>query len=108
MSESTIDWPGKSGKKYHYWIHPIGTAFQDVPGNYVFAKEVSAGRWSPVYVGQTGSLQSRLSNHEKENQAKRNGATHIHAHTSGPEAERLEEELDLCRQWKPVCNELLA
>lgn len=34
-----INWPGKSGEQYQYWIYPIGTAFKEVPGNYVFAKE---------------------------------------------------------------------
>lgn len=103
--EATIAWTGKSGKKYNYWIHPIGTEFKDSPGNYIFAKETHPGHWTPVYIGQTNSLKTRLSNHEKESCAKRHGATHIHAHTSGSEQSRLEEEEDLITHWKPPCND---
>ncbi|WP_324034652.1 hypothetical protein [Aeromonas caviae] len=103
--EKTILWPGKSGEQYKYWIHPIGTEFKDISGNYIFAKETSPGKWWPVYIGQTNSLSTRLAHHEKEACAKSNGATHIHAHTSGNEATRLAEEKDLIVNWKPVCNE---
>jgi predicted GIY-YIG superfamily endonuclease len=109
MAEAqTIMWPGKSGKEYQYWIHPINTEFKDSPGNYIFAKETKPGHWLPVYIGQTNSLKTRLADHEKEACAKRNGATHIHAHTSGGEAERLSEEKDLITHWKPPCNEQLV
>lgn len=102
---STIDWPGLSGSKYQYWIYSLGTTFNQQPGNYVFAKEVSAGNWSPVYIGQTESLGIRLANHEKESCAKRNGATHIHVHASkGGDAMRREEESDLIAKWNPPCN----
>jgi hypothetical protein len=101
-----IVWTGKSGNQYTYWIHPIGTRFKDGPGNYIFAKEVRPGRWSPVYIGQTGSLKDRLASHEKEACAIRNGATHVHAHTGGPtEAVRCLEEKDLILNWQPPCNE---
>ena len=108
MSEAqTIDWPGQSGKTYRYWIYPIGTSFKEVGGNYIFAKEARPGSWIPVYVGQSKNLNQRLENHEKEACAKRNGATHIHAHKNDSEAARLAEEKDLIAKWKPVCNEQL-
>jgi len=109
MTEAqTIMWPGKSGKEYQYWIHPINADFKDSAGNYIFAKETSPGRWSPIYIGQTNSLKTRLYDHEKEACAKRNGATHIHAHTSGGEDARRAEEKDLITRWKPPCNEQLV
>ena len=105
MSGPEIYWEGKSGKKYGYWIYPIGTAFKDEPGNYIYATETSPKEWQPVYIGQTSSLNDRLADHEKEACAKRNGATHIHAHiTSGGESKRLEEESDLIAKWNPACN----
>ena len=104
----TILWPGKSGKEYKYSIYPINTELRDSPGNYIFAKETKPGHWYPVYIGQTNSLKTRLSGHEKEACSKRNGATHIHAHTSGGEAERLAEEKDLITRWQPACNEKLV
>jgi len=109
MREAPIfRWPGFSEKEYQYRIYLIGTSFKEVPGNYIFAKEISSGRWSACYIGQTENLDKRLGYHEKEAYAKRFGATHIHAHlTPGGEAYRRKEERDLIREWKPPCNEQL-
>jgi hypothetical protein len=105
MADPDIHWKGGSGSTYGYWIHPIGTSFKDEPGNYIYAKETEPRRWRPIYIGQTSSLGDRLANHEREACAKRNGATHIHAHTtSGGETRRLSEEADLIEEWNPVCN----
>ena len=101
----TIEWAGSSGTKYKYWIHKIGTDFNAKPGNYCFAKESSPGRWTPLYFGQTGDLSERFDDHHKMGCAKRNGATHIHAHVSeGGERARLDEESDLIKKWNPTCN----
>ncbi len=104
MSDPSITWQGQSGRTYGYWIHPLGTDFKDEPGNYLYAKETSPGRWQPVYVGQTSSLRDRLADHDKEACARQSGATHIHAHTSGSEATRRAEEADLIARWQPACN----
>jgi hypothetical protein len=109
MAEPDIYWKGKSGAKYGYWIHPIGTEFKDAPGNYIYAKETEPRKWRPVYIGQTSSLRDRLADHEKESCAKRNGAMHIHAHTSSnSEDTRRSEESDLISKWNPACNEQLT
>jgi len=103
--ESTIMWPGLSGKEYKYWIYPIGSSFKKEPGNYLFGKETRPGYWSSCYIGQTENLDERLGDHEKEACAKRNGATHIHAHlTGGGEVVRRAEEKDLIAKWNPPCN----
>jgi hypothetical protein len=106
MTDS-INWPGKSGARYQYWVYPTSTEFKHEPGNYIYAKVVS-GNWVPVYIGQSSDLGSRLANHEKDVEAKRNGATHIHAHTSASEGARLAEERDLIVLWKPICNDQLV
>jgi predicted GIY-YIG superfamily endonuclease len=101
-----IDWDGKSGREYRYWIYEIGTTFSKNPGNYIFAKEVKPLEWSPVYIGQTGDLSERLDNHHKMPCIKRRGATHIHIHTgSQDEDTRLAEEKDLALRWHPACND---
>ena len=106
MAEPEIYWEGASGKKYGYWIHKTGTTFEDEAGNYIYAKESSPKRWRPVYIGETGSLLNRLSDHEKEPCATRNGATHIHAHTSpNNDSGCRVEESDLIEKWNPVCND---
>ena len=78
MSEAQkINWPGKSGTQYQYWIYPIETTFNDGSGNYIFAKETRPGYWLPCYIGQTENLGDRLSNHEKESCAKKIGRAHV-------------------------------
>ena len=100
-----IDWPGASGKRYRYYIHPLGASFPARPGNYIFAKEVRPGYWAPCYIGQTENLAERLGDHEKEACAKRHGATHVHVHENSVSATRRAEETDLIRKWQPPCNE---
>lgn len=98
-------WPGASGKEYKYWIEEMDTTFKNESGNYIFAKETSPGRWSPIYIGETESLKERLSGHEKLPCVKRHGGTHIHAHTTtSSEKIRKTEEADLLAKWKPPCN----
>ncbi len=105
MAEQTIMWPGASRKEYEYWIDDMNSSFKDEPGNYIFAKETSPGRWTPIYIGETESLKDRLSNHEKLPCVKRYGGTHIHAHTTpGGEKARKAEEADLLAKWDPPCN----
>lgn len=104
-STPTIEWPGLSGQTYTYYIFPIGTFLKDVPGNYVFAKESRPGFWTPIYVGETGSLAERFDNHHKMPCIKANGATHIHAHESNTNAlVRRTEEQDIINRWNPPCN----
>jgi hypothetical protein len=101
-----IDWDGKSGKEYRYWIYEIGTTFSKNPGNYIFAKEVKLDEWSPVYIGQTGDISERFDNHHKMPCIKRRGGTHIHKHMSSQDEDtRLAEEKDLALRWHPSCND---
>ncbi|MDA2933471.1 hypothetical protein MYX82_03920 [Acidobacteria bacterium AH-259-D05] len=105
MAEQTIMWPGASGEQYRYWISDMNSSFKDEPGNYIFAKETSPNRWTPIYIGQTESLKNRLTDHEKLPCIKRHGGTHIHAHTTpGGEQVREAEEADLLAKWDPPCN----
>lgn len=100
----TIHWTGASGKTYKYWIYPRGTKLKEEAGNYIHAKETSPGRWTPVYIGQSGNLNDRLKDEYKRACVDRNGATHIHAHLNSNEDARLAEEKDLILKWQPPCN----
>lgn len=101
----TCTWTGVSGTPYNYFVHPIGTDFNAVPGNYIFAKMNSQGRWVSVYIGETGDLSERFDNHHAMPCIKRNGATHIHAHkSSAVKQTRLNEETDLRKNYNPPCN----
>jgi len=106
MASPDIYWKGASGKEYGYWIHEIGTKFNNLAGNYIYANEERPGFWNPIYIGQTLNLSDRLADHEKESCIALEGATHIHTHTSSTdESVRLAEEKDLVDKWNPACNE---
>ena len=103
MSGKTVKWKGQSGRAYGYTVHELATNWNDVAGNY-FARRTGA-KWQAVYVGETGSLKDRLPNHEVRDCARRNGATHIHAHVNGAgERTRRAEEDDVIALHRPVCN----
>ncbi len=100
----TVDWGGKSGTTYKYWVFPIGHEFGEQPGNYIFAKQ-EGQQWVPVYIGETGDLSDRFDKHHKMSCILENGATHIHAHkSSANEDTRRAEEADLVAGWNPPCN----
>ncbi len=101
---NTIDWQGRSGRTYRYWVHQLPPNFKPESGNYIFAKRDTYGRWVPVYIGQTEDLSDRFADHHASACIDRNGATHIHAHTNGDKNARVYEERDLIENYNPVCN----
>ncbi|MBE9512503.1 MAG: hypothetical protein IMY77_00345 [Chloroflexi bacterium] len=98
-------WTGASGKKYKYTIYAMDTDWNDVAGNYIFAKETSPHNWVAVYIGETESFKERLPNHNELPCVHRNGGTHIHAHTNSDSSARLEEEADLLADQGTPCNQ---
>jgi excinuclease UvrABC nuclease subunit len=106
MSEAAeIQWSGKSGMRYRFWIYPRGTTFgEPCPGIYIHAKETTSNTWTPIYIGQAENINKRLTNHEQEQCVNRHGATHIHVSIFTDEASRLSAERDLIEQWGPPCN----
>lgn len=104
---SSYSWSGLSGKEYQFQIYPLGAIFRPLPGIYIYARQLSDGDWSPVYISQTRDLHQRLEGHVTLQDAIANGATHLHAHycIAGPSA-RCTEEQDLIRRWQPLCNDV--
>ena len=97
-------WTGASGKTYEYEMHQIGTDWNAVAGNYIFAKSTSPGKWQAVYIGETGNFKERLPNHPELPCVRRNGGTHIHVHVNSDSQARLNEESDLLASESPPCN----
>ena len=85
-------------------FHSIDGAWNSVPGVYLFAGINSAGNLYPVYVGETESLAERLPNHERWQEAVREGATQIHAKVVRPEQARLDLQKALIRAYSPRLN----
>ena len=105
-----VTWHGKSGTGYTYNVYGLGPGWNDVPGNYIFAKTISTkdGRkWTAIYIGETESFKKRLGgHHEKWERALRYGMTHVHAHTGSTSKDvRMREEADLLAIRNPPCND---
>ena len=79
-------------------------------GVYIFAREneQSPGRWFALYVGQTTSFAARLKDHERWPEAKRRGATHIHARVVQQAQQRTDLENRLIEMYGPPLNNLGA
>ena len=105
MADETIIWEGASGTKYKYWIYPLPPNFNASPGNYIFAEKTKTDTYRAIYIGETGDLSERFDDHHAMPCIKREGATHIHVHSSsGGDETRRDEESDLIAKWSPPCN----
>jgi hypothetical protein len=105
-NEQTIDWTGKSGKAYRYWFISDITSngIKAVAGNYAFVKRLANGNFIPLYFGHAEVLNARIPNHDRWDDAKKAGVTHVMGHTQAGEQARLDEERDLIQQWNPPLN----
>lgn len=92
-----VKWRGLSGKVYEYEVCEINGSWNEVPGNYIFAK-IHNNQWHILYAGETGNLKNRLvTSHEKWHC----GMTQIHVHVSSQNAEiRRAEEADIKKLYK--------
>jgi hypothetical protein len=100
----TVTAAGASGTKYTYTAHEHPVVWKDVAVNYMFASRGVAG-WKVHYIGQCDSAHGRLTAHERWDEAKKLGATHVlaHANNGGDEA-RKKEERDLILSHNPPLN----
>jgi hypothetical protein len=109
MADTPIQWAGASGKKYDFYLFPLGHDLQAVAGNYIFSKLVS-NVWRPIYIGETENLKDRLvtnlTSHHKYDCIVKEGATHVFAVAiAGGHQARLDLEMDLRKGHKTPCND---
>jgi len=104
----TIEWTGKSGTVYRYFIWPRRSLVDGgPPGNFILVKETKEGVLAPVFIGQAEDLNHRVSLSDPGIQDCIHAAAvtqlHLHANYKGEQA-RLDEEADLIACWEPCCN----
>jgi len=110
MSNLAVNWPGNSGTTYTFDVYEMSTDWNDVPGIYIFAKEIQSGSWKAIYVGETGSFKTRMTtSHGEWLNALLEGVTHVHAMVdhSGSNG-RLAIEDDLILSLRPPLNQKLS
>jgi excinuclease UvrABC nuclease subunit len=90
---------------YELYVYTINTNWNDdVGGIYIFSGPINNNQWVAYYIGQTDSFKDRLPNHERWEEAKRLGATHVHAMVVRQEATREDIERELIRAFQPRLN----
>jgi hypothetical protein len=110
-----IDWKGASKAVRTFMTFPAGTHFLDEPGVYIFcrAKPGAPGYWEALYVGESDSLDRRISNprcHHAWQDAQVHGATHIGVHfvpKGFGDQQRRDIERDLRHGLMPPVNRQL-
>ena len=97
----TVAWGG-----YDFYVYdPTRTRWRDVGGVYIFAGVNASNVWEPFYIGRTNSLKDRLSDHERWDEARALGATHIHTRVERAASRRKALEEHLLDGFGPPLNE---
>lgn len=81
-----------------------GNHWHDVPGIYIFARLDHDG-WRAIYIGETGSLATRLPGHERGEEALLAGATHVHARVEREAETRVARQNALIANYQPELND---
>lgn len=98
---------GATGKLYRFAVvRPEGT-FPEGPAVYAFAKPSVFGRatWVPVFLSRTANLAVRMTGHERWEEARMLGATHVLLLSFPERSEREAAEIDLADALRPVMCE---
>ena len=103
-SEGKVTVTGVSGTKYEFEVYPWGTQFKPLGGLYLVLRKEPTGRYTLLYIGQTGDLSERFDNHHKVDCFNRNGKTHIVVRLESFEQRRLAIESDLIQGNRTTCN----
>jgi excinuclease UvrABC nuclease subunit len=83
---------------------PDNTTWNEVGGIYIFTGVNAQNRWVALYIGQAKAFSERLPNHERWSEARRLGATHIHAMVVAKQADRDSIEAHLIQVCQPRLN----
>lgn len=97
---------GVSGKIYRFAaLRPDG-AFPTGPGVYVFARPALGGRsFNALFLSRTANVAMRMQGHERWEEARLLGATHVLVGAFGERAEREAAEADLAAALRPLMND---
>ena len=87
-----------------FGVFEMDGKWNDIPGVYVFAGVNASDKWHAIYVGQASSFAQRMSAHERWVEARREGATHVHAHVCRQQTERDNLEKALIQSYGPPLN----
>lgn len=106
----TVNLKGKSGNSYAFEIYSIDQAFNSVGAVYAILKyELRSGSTTAwyvhIYIGETGDLSTRFTNHHKQDCFDNHGANRIGVHVDSSEKSRKSVEDDILNGGKWPCND---
>jgi hypothetical protein len=103
MSEAIFK--GASGRLYRFHVLRAQAPTLPEPALYAFARPGPGPRgWTPLFLSRTGNLADRLDGHERWEEARRLGATHILALFEPDREARGAAETDLIEALRPALN----
>lgn len=112
---TTITIKGMSGTNYYFNVYgfsrfsDLTDAFRPISALYAFTRRFSQGAsytYDLVYVGETGNLSTRFTNHHKEDCITNSFANCICIHSfQGTESERIAAETDILNAFDLPCND---
>jgi predicted GIY-YIG superfamily endonuclease len=88
---------------YEFEVLNMDGMWKNVGGVYIFSG-LKDNLWRAYYIGITDSFQDRHPNHERWEEAKRLGATHVHARGESQAAARETIERELIVTYQPPLN----
>lgn len=103
---TSITMQGRSGATYQFEVERWGTLFPDIGAVYAILRIRTDGRYDVIYVGQTGTLGTRLSNHERQPCFDREKKSHVGVRPEPSEARQRVIESDLIDGYDPPCNRI--
>ncbi|MDE0481724.1 MAG: hypothetical protein OXI67_04005 [Candidatus Poribacteria bacterium] len=95
---------GVSGYFYPFTLYPIGTDLPDVEAVYIFTK-AEDGSCDPLYIGQTGTLKSTISDHAKWTCVSRLFVNALCVYFEKDATVRKQIANDLIEMQCPPCND---
>ena len=100
---------GQSGSKYTFDFYPIDTSFNALGAVYIVTKRTlkpgGGGTHAYIYVGETGDLSTRFSDHHKQDCFDTHEANCIGIHLDDSEDSRLVKEDDIRVSHMWPCND---
>lgn len=102
MSE-TVNWKSQDGTVLAFEPLLQNVDWSDASGLYLFGC-VKNSTWKIFYVGQTNNFSNRIPNHDRWNEAKRLGASHVLAVVVDSQTKRDKYEKELIQELQPSLN----
>ncbi len=100
---ATCNWPLGNDQTLEFTVYELNTSWNNVSGLYIFAY-YDGQLWRALYIGQADDFNSRMSNHERLQEAIQKGASHIHAKTVTNAVNRDRWEQMLINHIQPPMN----